>query len=276
MGRDADFASRAGPSYAPRCLSSFRQITVRGECFVVGPGFGNEVLRRFVAGAADHGPAGGEHPIHRRGTVPGRGKAYGSAEGWNVAGGHPRFSREAPMPPERPGASRHRYPPRDPVDSRTHGRWSGVPVQRTHRRSLPARRRGQALEKDARQVEAPAGRGAYTAGTVSMEESAILTVAGACDGTTAGRAARRTRGVARSHICDQSKKIGRTQSQGRRNAERGRAVPSSLRVSAPLREASGVSRRTASWARAAGPGAAAARGAAGRRCTARPGEWRAR
>jgi hypothetical protein len=44
-------------------------------------------------------------------------------------------------------------------------------------------------------VEASAGCIAYTAGKVSAEDSAILTVAGACDGTTARLAARRTHGV---------------------------------------------------------------------------------
>ena len=28
-------------------------------------------------------------------------RSRGPAEGWDVAGGHPRFSRKAPMPPER-------------------------------------------------------------------------------------------------------------------------------------------------------------------------------
>lgn len=50
--------------------------------------------------------------------------------------------------------------------------------------------------KAGRPVEAAAGCSAYTAGKVSAEGPAILTVAGACDGTTAGLAARRTRGVA--------------------------------------------------------------------------------
>jgi hypothetical protein len=44
-------------------------------------------------------------------------------------------------------------------------------------------------------VEASAGCIAYTAGKVSAEDSAILTVAGACDGTTARLAARRTHSV---------------------------------------------------------------------------------
>src|SRR5687767_13336714 len=73
----------------------------------------------FVAGAADPLSAGGaargpslRHDARWR-------RSGGSAEGWDAAGGHPRFSKEAHMPPERPGASRHRYPPRDLVSSRT-------------------------------------------------------------------------------------------------------------------------------------------------------------
>jgi hypothetical protein len=46
-----------------------------------------------------------------------------------------------------PGASRHRYPPRDRVNSRTHERWSDVPVQRTHRRSFRLEPRGRRLKK---------------------------------------------------------------------------------------------------------------------------------
>jgi hypothetical protein len=68
MGRDADFASRAGPSYAPRCLSSFRQITVRGGCFRRRSRIRKEGLRRFVAGAADHGSAG----VSTRSIAPAR------------------------------------------------------------------------------------------------------------------------------------------------------------------------------------------------------------
>ncbi len=56
----------------------------------------------FVAGTADQVAAKDEHPIHRSGTVPGAGEAEGRQRGWDVAGGHPRFLREAPMPPERP------------------------------------------------------------------------------------------------------------------------------------------------------------------------------
>jgi|GEM_PF-5854775 len=64
-------------------------------------------------------------------------------------------------------------------------RGGDVRVRRTHRRSLGTTA-GQAPAKDARQVEAPAGCGALTAGKVSADNSAILTVAGACDSTTAG------------------------------------------------------------------------------------------
>jgi hypothetical protein len=69
--------------------------------------------------------------------MPGAGEAEGWQRGWDVAGGHPRFLREAPMPPERPGsqpspisAARSRELP-----DRTKGGGSG-PVRRTHRRSL--------------------------------------------------------------------------------------------------------------------------------------------
>jgi hypothetical protein len=49
----------------------------------------------------------------------------------------------------------------------------------------PAPSIGQALETDARQVVAPAGCNAHTAGKVSAEESAIHTVPEACHNTTA-------------------------------------------------------------------------------------------
>jgi hypothetical protein len=61
---------------------------------------------------------------------------------------------------------------------------------------------------NARQVEASAGCGAYTAGKVSAEDSAILTVAGACDGTTSGLAVRRTHRVVCNQICDEPNKNG--------------------------------------------------------------------
>jgi hypothetical protein len=41
------------------------------------------------------------------------------------------------MLPERPGASRYRFPPRDPVNSRAAGKVeANVPVRRAHRRFL--------------------------------------------------------------------------------------------------------------------------------------------
>jgi hypothetical protein len=61
----------------------------------------------------------------------------------------------------------------------------------------------QAPGKDAQQVEEAAGCSAYTAVKVCTEESAILTVAEACHGTTAGFVARRTRSVACNPICDE-------------------------------------------------------------------------
>jgi hypothetical protein len=84
--------------------------------------------------------------------------------------------------------------------------WTPGPHERWRRRSRSGGRTGapsgstarQAPGKDAWQVEASAGCNAYTAGKVFAEESAILTVAGACDGTTAGLAARRIRTHRRS------------------------------------------------------------------------------
>jgi hypothetical protein len=67
--------------------------------------------------------------------------------GWDVAGAIRLFRGRHPRRRSIPGASRHRYPPRDRVNSRTHERWSDVPVQRTHRRSLPARAGGRRLKK---------------------------------------------------------------------------------------------------------------------------------
>jgi hypothetical protein len=128
-------------------------------------------------------------------------RSGGSAEGWDVAGGHPRFLREAPMPLERLGVSRHRSPPRDLVDFRTarKGRHRPGPADAPTFPSGSTAK--QALGKDARQVEASAGCGAYTAGRVSAEDSAILTVAGACDGTTAGLSARRAAAVPCNQFC---------------------------------------------------------------------------
>jgi hypothetical protein len=76
----------------------------------------------------------GEHPIHRCGTVPGPGEAEGRQRDGSAAGGHPRFPREAPMPPERPGS-----PPAPIPAARSRGlpdarKVERVPVQRTHRR----------------------------------------------------------------------------------------------------------------------------------------------
>ncbi len=138
----------------------------------------------------------GRQIMCRPGWAPGpslrhgaRWRSGGSAEGWDAAGGHPRFLREAQCRRSAPGAGRHRSPPRDLVDSRTarkveatarSGRRTGASSSSTAR---------QAPGKDAQQVEASAGRGAYTAGKVSAADSAILTVAGACDGTAAGLAA---------------------------------------------------------------------------------------
>jgi hypothetical protein len=65
-----------------------------------------------------------------------------------------------------------------------HERWGG---KRPRPADPPALRSGATVEqalKDARQVEAAAGCSARTAGKGSADDSAILTVAGACDGTT--------------------------------------------------------------------------------------------
>jgi hypothetical protein len=150
-------------------------------------------LRRF--------PCRGRQILCRSGSAPDPSlrhgarcrRSGGSAEGWGVAGGHPRFSRETPMPPERPGSQPSPIPAARfrELPDRTRG-GGNVPARRTHRCSPPGSTARQAPGKDARQVEASAGCGAYTAGKVSAEDSAILTVAGACDGTTAGFAAQRT------------------------------------------------------------------------------------
>jgi hypothetical protein len=69
---------------------------------------------------------------------------------------------------------------------RRHERWRRRPRSGGRHPVLPpAQRPGRLLEKDARQVEASARCRAYTAGKVFAEDSAILTVAGACDGTAA-------------------------------------------------------------------------------------------
>jgi|GEM_PF-6071349 len=85
-----------------------------------------------------------------------------------------------------PGASRYRSPPRDPVSSRTGERWRHPPRSADAGGAPSGSSVRQAPEKDARQVEASAGCGACEAGKVSVEASAILTVSGACDSTTAG------------------------------------------------------------------------------------------
>jgi hypothetical protein len=155
----------------------------------------------FVAGAADH-VGGGEHSIHRTGTVSGGAKRRVSI-GVGCGRGPSAFLREAQMPPERPGSQPSPIPAARSrgVPDRTND-GGNVPVRRMHRRSRQLN--GEAgSEKDAQQVEASAGCSAYTAEKVSAEDAAILTVAGACDGTAAGLAARRTRRLACNQICDE-------------------------------------------------------------------------
>jgi hypothetical protein len=125
----------------------------------------------------------------------------GSAEGWGCGRGPSAFFEEGT---HAAGA------PREPAVNDTCRAISWTPGlhERWRRRPGPADAPAfpsgstarQAPGKDARQVEASAGCRAYTAGKVSAEDSAILTVAEACDGTTAGLAARRTRGVACNQI----------------------------------------------------------------------------
>jgi hypothetical protein len=84
-----------------------------------------------------------------------------------VAGGHPRFLREHLSRRSTRGTSRHRYPPRDLVNSRT-----ARPVEKRSgpadaSAQFPVQSQRQALEKDARQVEVSAGCGAHTAEKVS-------------------------------------------------------------------------------------------------------------
>jgi hypothetical protein len=110
------------------------------------------------------------------------------------------FLTEAQCRWSAPGASRHRYPPRDPVDSRTARKVEATSRSGGRIGALSSATARQAPGNNARQVEEEAGCRAYTVGKVSAQDSAILTVAGACDGTTAGFAARQTRGVACNQI----------------------------------------------------------------------------
>jgi hypothetical protein len=96
-----------------------------------------------------------------------------------------RRERPGSQPPPVPAARSRRLP------DRTNGGGTG-PGPADAPALPPGSTSRQAPGKDARQVEAAAGSSAYTAGKVFAEDSAILTVAGACDGTTAGFAARRT------------------------------------------------------------------------------------
>jgi hypothetical protein len=158
----------------------------------------------LLQGAADH--------VSTRVCAPGPHSATGGrcgrsgrvGRGVGCGRGPSAFFEGGTMPPERPGASRHRSPRRAiPWTPGPHERWR----QRPGPAYAPAPPFGstarQAPGKDARQVEAAAGCGAYTAGKVFAEDSAILTVAGACDGTTAGLVARRTRSVVCNPIRDE-------------------------------------------------------------------------
>jgi hypothetical protein len=78
---------------------------------------------------------------HRHGARVG--EAEGRQRGGDVAGGHPRFLGEAQCRRSAPGASRHRSPPRDLVDSRT-ARWVEVPVPSGGRTDAPAGLNGEA------------------------------------------------------------------------------------------------------------------------------------
>ena len=116
--------------------------------------------------AADQALAGGEHrSIDSPGTQWRR--SGGSADRWDVAGGHPRFFREHLSRRSACGTSRHRYPPRDLVNSRTRDRWRNVRGPADASAHFPVQSQRQALETDARQVEVSVGCGAHTAGKVS-------------------------------------------------------------------------------------------------------------
>ena len=119
-----------------------------------------------VAGAADHGSAGDEHPIPRRGTVTGQAKrrvggGVGCGRGPSAffAGGtHAAGAPREPAATDIRRAISWRF-------GRTEGGTSPGPADAP---ALPAgSTAGQARGKDARQVEASASCGAYAAGKVS-------------------------------------------------------------------------------------------------------------
>jgi hypothetical protein len=87
------------------------------------------------------------HLMQRFHTVPAAGEAKGRQRGGDVAGSHPRFLREAPMPSGAPQASRHRYPPRDLASSRTADRWRRHPGLADTPTLPPAQPCGRPLEK---------------------------------------------------------------------------------------------------------------------------------
>jgi hypothetical protein len=114
------------------------------------------VFADFAAGAADHASAGvARGPSLRHGARWRR--SGGSAEGRGVAGGHPRFLREPQCRRSVPGASRHRSPSRDLVDSRTARKVDATFRSGGRTGAPPGSTARQAPGKDARQVEASAG-----------------------------------------------------------------------------------------------------------------------
>ena len=142
----------------------------------------------------------------RRGTS--RRGVSGTGERWNAAGGHPNFLRKAPMPPERPGSRPPRHPPRDLANSRSARRVDAAPgLWRTHRRSVQLNGGRRLLKR--RAAGDREGRLWRTRQeTVCAENSAILTVAEACHGTTARFAVPRGPAGCLGRIRRCSKKFG--------------------------------------------------------------------
>jgi hypothetical protein len=149
----------------------------------------------------------GQHTFHRSGTVSGAGKAEARQRGWDVAGGHPRFSREAPLPPERPGSRPSPIPvarSRELPD-RTKG-GGDVPVRRTHRRSL--RLNGEAISRKRRAAGGGIGRLQCVRGGKGV--CGRFRDTNRCGSLPRhdGRLCATTRMVACDPICDEPKKQG--------------------------------------------------------------------
>jgi hypothetical protein len=208
LGRGAGPGGRLARDAAPRRRQGAEKTRIgwrRGLALERhgGPAAPEKKSGRFCCGDGRSCVGRGEPPIRRAGAVPDGGEAEGRHRGGMWQGAIRVFGARHRCRRSDPGASRHRSPPRDPVESPTartveatsrSGGRTGAPSGATVR---------QAPGNNARQVEAAAGCSAYTAGKVFAEDPAILTVAGACDGTTAVLAARRIRSAACNPVCDE-------------------------------------------------------------------------